>query len=81
MAVSCHSKAMTGNDLRDWRVKHGLMKDELAAKLGVSTRTVYRWEEQGILTLPLATQLAIYGLSCLQGFNDFTPQSYAMAAL
>ena len=34
------------NNLKELREKKGLSKEELAKKMGVSARSIYRWEEK-----------------------------------
>ena len=36
---------MTGEELRKLREKKGLTREELASRLKVSCRTIYRWEK------------------------------------
>ena len=39
-----HTADMEGREMREWRQRHGISQDRLAALLGVNRVTVWRWE-------------------------------------
>jgi len=49
---------MTGPDLRTWRHTHKMTQAELATRLGITIRTVTRWE-QGRCPIPVSVTLAL----------------------
>jgi transcriptional regulator with XRE-family HTH domain len=55
-----HDQGMTGDVLRTWRRRRHLKQTELAVALGVSERTVQRWEGD-TQTIPKWLPIALYG--------------------
>lgn len=51
MLSLCHSSGMTGEALKNLRVKHELTQTALAELLGVHWNTVAKWE-QGVRNIP-----------------------------
>jgi transcriptional regulator with XRE-family HTH domain len=58
---------MNPDELSTWRAAHKLTLDELAAQLGVSRMTVWKWE-RGQHAIPHLLDLA---LCCLDARPDF----------
>ena len=60
--MSERKKEMTSSDLGALRRRLGITQDGLAEKLGVTRRTVSRWET-GVTTIPRAVKMAVEGMS------------------
>ena len=64
---STNADRSVSDRLREFRNSHGLSRADLAAKLGISTVTVYRWETGGTRPSPLAGEkLADLGFSVVE---------------
>ena len=56
---------MTAKELREWRLRHDLTRDQLAALLSpsrkeqLSVRTVERWEQNRSAKIPVFLRLAL----------------------
>ena len=56
---------MTAKELREWRLRHELTRDQLAALLSpsrkeqLSVRTVERWEQNRSAKIPVFLRLAL----------------------
>ena len=56
---------MTAKELREWRLRQGLTRDELAALLSpsrkeqLSARTIERWEQNRSAKIPVFLRLAL----------------------
>ena len=64
-------RRMTGEELRAWRLRHGLTQAELAWLLGVSQSAVGKWETGDRKIPPFLS----FTLSCLERelFEEGTP--------
>ena len=56
LPVEDHNNAPLAHRLRQFRTQRGLSRDALAAELGVTTTTLYRWETGSTKPSPLAAQ-------------------------
>ena len=63
---------MTPDELSLWRAAHKLTLDELAAQLGVSRMTVWKWE-RGRHAIPRMLDLALCCLDARPGFWQERP--------
>lgn len=54
---------MTGQDLREFRLRTGLTQAEFGARLGVKRRTIYDWERRPIV--PPMVALSVEALKAL----------------
>jgi len=61
MIPMVNNKAMTGQELKEWRRKWGLSQDELGRLLGVARFSVSRWEI-GTRAIPSFLPLALEAL-------------------
>ncbi len=60
--------AMTGRQLRQLRHRLGLTQVQLAARVGVTERTVIRWERDHVrITAPMAKLLQMLATSSAAG--------------
>ena len=59
-------------DIRLTRKRLGLTQEEMAKRLGVSTRTVQNWEQGGVIpaTSQNAIQRLLSGLEDVRGWDD-----------
>lgn len=59
-------------DIRLTRKRLGLTQEDLAKRLGVSTRTVQNWEQGGVIpaTSQRALERLLYGLEDVRGWDD-----------
>jgi transcriptional regulator with XRE-family HTH domain len=61
MIPMVNNKAMTGQELKEWRRKRGLSQEELGRLLGVARFSVSRWEI-GTRAIPSFLPLALEAL-------------------
>lgn len=66
---------MTAKELREWRLRHELTRDQLAALLSpsrkeqLSVRTVERWEQNRSAKIPVFLRLALNYLETVINFQ------------